>query len=109
MKLKETLINLFGFFECSIENNTIIGSGIEHTINDNNNSPIADVFLVDVFDRNKKKFIERIAIVFNQVGDKLVFLYKKDKFDVTLISENLITFSNKDGIEHYIKRIDSIL
>jgi len=104
MKLRETFISLVGFYKCSIENNVVMCTGIEHTINNDEEEPVADFFRFDVFDMETRTIPSSIAVIFNQVGDKIFFLYKKDKFEVVSITDKLITMT-KDGKEYFIERI----
>lgn len=105
MKLKETMINLVGFFECSIENNTIMCAGLDRTFKNDDGEDVVDLFIFDVLDvKNNTLVSPSILVGFNQVGDKILFLYKKDKYEVVSISDNLIKVK-KDGIDYFIKRI----
>jgi hypothetical protein len=105
MKLKEIFINLVGFFKCSIENNIVLCAGIENILKNDNDEVAAEAFLFDVFDTKTNTIPESIVVVFNQVGDKIIFGYRKDKFEVISISDNLITV-RKDGIDYFIERIN---
>jgi hypothetical protein len=106
MKLKEVFISLVGFFKCSIENNIVMSAGIENTFNDDDGNPIAELFIFDVLDvKNNTLLSPSILVIFNQVGDKIVFLYKKEKFDVISMSDNLIRL-DKNGVEYTIERIE---
>jgi len=108
MKLGETYINLTGFFKCSIENNLVLctGAGVTHT-DPETKEPTVDLYVFDILDPINRTFISpSILVGFNQVEDKIMFLYKKDKFELISVSNKLITV-NKDGIDYFIERIDN--
>jgi len=103
MRLKETLITLVGFFKCSIENNILLCDGILNSVKDDTGETVADMFVAHVFDPITGTIPSGILIVFNQVGDKIVFLYRKEKFEVKSISDDLIRLE-RDGIEYTLER-----
>jgi|GEM_PF-4843878 hypothetical protein len=103
MNLKETVINLVGCFKCSIENNIVLCTGIERTLENDKGEPAADIYLFDVLDVENNTIPHSILVAFNEVNGKLLFLYKKDKYEVVSISPNLITL-RKDGMEYFIER-----
>jgi hypothetical protein len=106
MRLREVFISLVGFFKCTIDDNTFMCAGVEQILQNENGEDVADLYLFDVMNLTGKKHLgEIILVVFNQVGDKLLFLYKKDKYQVISTSDNLITI-RKDGIDYFIERIE---
>ena len=105
MQLKETTINLLGFFECSIENNVVMCNGIKSSGNDDNGNLVFEAYMFDVLDKETYMFEKGILTIFNQVDDKIMFLYKKEKYKIVSISDDLITFT-KGGLDHFIKRIE---
>ena len=105
MKLKDKIINLVGFFECSIENNTFMCDGIESSVNDDNGNLLFETYKFDLLDTTNNVFTGAVLTIFNQIDDKILFLYRKNKYEVTLISDDLITFTRL-GVNHFIKRTE---
>lgn len=100
--LSEITIHLVGFFKCSIENNIVLCSGAEQAFKNDDDEIVAEMYRFDVFDIITNTIPHSIIVFFNQVGDKLLFLYKKDKFEVISITDKLITL-RKDGIDYFIE------
>ena len=69
------------------------------------NSDIADIFVFNVVTDRGELTTQGIAVAFVQKGDKIIFKYKKDIFDVVSITDDLITLE-KEGIKHSIQRIE---
>ena len=101
-KLDEIFIHLVGFFKCSIENNIVLCSGCDHIIKNEDDKIIVEIFRFDVFDPITKMLPYSIIVAFNQVGNDLLFLYKKDKFKVISITDKLITLE-KDSVKYFIE------
>ena len=102
-RLSEIVLNLVGFFKCSIENNIVISTGIEHAFKNDNSEVMAEAYRFDIFDTKTNTIPSGVLVIFNQVGDELFFMYRKDKFEVVSITDNLITLK-KDGIDYFIER-----
>ena len=67
---------------------------------------MADSFVIHFLDSQNHRIVESREIVFNQVKDRMVLIYKgSDKYDIQEILDGLITVE-KDGTKYTIKRIE---
>jgi hypothetical protein len=104
MKLKEIFISLTGCFKFSFDNSIFLANGMERSIYNDLEEEVAQVCTLDMMNNEKSRITSVVVAAFNQVGEKLLFLYKKEKFEVLFISDKLIRLT-KNGIEYTIESI----
>jgi hypothetical protein len=104
MKLKEMYIHLVGFFKCTIDNRKFLCAGLENTIENDNGELVADLYIMDIMNEEMTAITKRELVIFNQVKDKIIFLYGKEKYELISLTDDLIKV-RKDGVDYFVERI----